>query len=60
LLFHVEADPALVKSWLDEPTMSTEASTVDRSLPKRIEREAPQYERRLRRLRESVLGALLT
>lgn len=60
LLFHVEVDPALARRWLDEPTMSTEASEVDRSLPGRIEKEAPQYERRLRRLRGVILDALLT
>jgi GMP synthase (glutamine-hydrolysing) len=44
LLFHVEADPTLVRRWLGEPTMRTEAVALDPGLPQRIEAEAPCYE----------------
>jgi GMP synthase (glutamine-hydrolysing) len=59
LLFHVEADPALVRRWLNEPAMRAEAAAVDPGLPARIEAEATQYERRLAHLQEAVLDALL-
>ena len=59
LLFHVEADPALVRCWLDEPTMRAEAVALNPGLPERIEAEAPRYERRLAYLQEAVLNALL-
>jgi GMP synthase (glutamine-hydrolysing) len=59
LLFHVEADSALVRRWLNEPAMRAEAAAQDPGLPERIEAEAPRYERRLAHLREAVLDALL-
>jgi GMP synthase (glutamine-hydrolysing) len=59
LLFHVEADSALVRRWLNEPAMRAEAAAQDPGLPERIEAEAPRYERRLAHLREAVLNALL-
>ena len=59
LLFHVEADPPLVRRWLKEPTMKAEAAALDPYLPERIEAEAPHYERRLVHLQEAVLDALL-
>ena len=59
LLFHVEADPALVRRWLNEPAMRAEAAAVDPGLPERIEAEASQYDRRLAHLQEAVLDALL-
>ncbi len=59
LLFHVEADPALVRCWLDEPTMRAEAVALNPGLPERIEAEAPRYEGRLVHLQEAVLDALL-
>ena len=59
LLFHVEADPALVRRWLNEPAMRAEADALDPGLPERIEAEAPRYERRLAHLQEAVLDALL-
>ena len=59
MLFHVEADPALVRRWLGEPTMRAEAAALDSGLPERIEAEAPRYERRLTYLQEAVLNALL-
>ena len=59
LLFHVEADPALVRCWLDEPTMRAEAAALDPVLPERIEAGAPRYEGRLSHLQEAVLDALL-
>jgi GMP synthase (glutamine-hydrolysing) len=59
LLFHVEADPALVRCWVEEPTMRAEAVTLNPGLPERIEAEAPRYEERLVPLQEAVLDALL-
>jgi GMP synthase (glutamine-hydrolysing) len=59
LLFHVEADPALVRRWLDEPSMRAEAAALDPVLPERLEAEAPRYEARLMHLQEAVLNALL-
>ncbi len=59
LLFHVEADPALVRRWLGEPAMRAQAVALDPGLPERIEAEAPWYERRLVHLQEAVLDALL-
>ena len=59
LLFHVEADLALVRRWLGEPAMRAEAAALDSGLPERIEAEAPRYERRLAYLQEAVLNALL-
>ena len=60
LLFHVEADPTLVRRWLGEPAMRAEAAALDSGLPERIEAEAPRYERRLAYLQEAVLNALLS
>ena len=54
LLFHVEADLALVRRWLGEPAMRAEAAALDSGLPERIEAEAPRYY-----LQEAVLNALL-
>jgi GMP synthase (glutamine-hydrolysing) len=59
LLFHVEASPALVRRWLDEPIMRAEAAALDPVLPERIEADAPHYEGRLVHLQEAVLDALL-
>lgn len=59
LLFHVEADPTLLRCWLNEPAMRAEAAALDPSLPERIEAEAPRYEARLVHLQEAVLDALL-
>ncbi len=59
LLFHVEADPTLVRRWLGEPTMRAEAVALDPGLPERIEAEAQWYEGRLAHLQEAVLDALL-
>ncbi|HEY6751682.1 MAG TPA: type 1 glutamine amidotransferase [Rubrobacteraceae bacterium] len=59
LLFHVEADPALVRRWLNEPAMRAEAAALDPGLPEQIEAEAPRYERRLAHSQEAVLDALL-
>jgi GMP synthase (glutamine-hydrolysing) len=59
LLFHVEADLALVRRWLGEPAMRAEAAALDSGLPERIEAEAPRYERRQAYLQEAVLNALL-
>jgi GMP synthase (glutamine-hydrolysing) len=59
LLFHVEADPTLVRRWLREPTMRAEAVALDPGLPERIEAEATCHEERLVRLQEAVLDALL-
>ncbi len=59
LLFHVEADPTLVRRWLDEPTMRAEAVALNPGLPERIEAEAPRYEGGLAHLQEAVLDALL-
>ena len=59
LLFHVEADPALVRRWLDEPSMKAEAAALDPGLPERLEAEAPRYEKRLVHLQDAVLEALL-
>jgi len=60
LLFHVEADPALVRRWLDEPIMKAEAAALDPVLPKRLEAGAHRYEGRLAHLQEAVLDALLS
>ena len=59
LLFHVEADLALVRRWLGEPAMRAEAAALDSGLPERIEAEAPRYEGRLAYLQEAVLDGLL-
>jgi GMP synthase (glutamine-hydrolysing) len=59
LLFHVEADPALVRRWLGEPAMRAQAVALDPGLPERIEAEAPWYEWHLVHLQEAVLDALL-
>jgi GMP synthase (glutamine-hydrolysing) len=59
LLFHVEADPTLVRRWLGEPAMRAEAVALDPDLPERIVTEAPRYEGRLAHLQEAVLDALL-
>lgn len=59
LLFHVEADEALVDAWLREPSMRDEAAALDPALPGRIRDEAPLHQSRLGPLRRSVLGALL-
>jgi len=59
LLFHVEADPTLVRRWLGEPAMRAEAEALDPDLPERIVTEAPRYEGRLAHLQEAVLDALL-
>ena len=59
LLFHVEADPALVRRWLDEPIMKAEATALDPLLPEQLEAEAPRYEGRLVHVQEAVLDALL-
>jgi hypothetical protein len=59
LLFHVEADPTLVRRWLGEPSMRAEAVALDPSLPERIETEAPRYQGGLAHLQEAVLDALL-
>ena len=55
----MEADPALIRRWLNEPAMRAEAAAVDPGLPERIEAEATQYERCLAHLQEAVLDALL-
>jgi GMP synthase (glutamine-hydrolysing) len=59
LLFHVEADPALVRRWLDEPSMKAEAAALDPGLPERLEAGATCYEERLVHLQDAVLEALL-
>ena len=59
LLFHVEADPALIRRWLEEPTMRAEAAALDPYLPERIVAEARWHEGRLVHLQEAVLDALL-
>ncbi|HEX2034024.1 MAG TPA: glutamine amidotransferase [Chloroflexota bacterium] len=59
LLFHVEADAALLEAWLQEPVMREEASRVDPSLPGEIARLAPVHLPALGRLQEAVVGALL-
>jgi GMP synthase (glutamine-hydrolysing) len=59
LLFHVEADEALVRAWLQEPAMWAEAAAVDPALPARIAAEAPRHQARLAPLRAAVVAALL-
>jgi GMP synthase (glutamine-hydrolysing) len=60
LLFHVEADPALVAGWLDEPTMRAEAAAVDPDLPERIRAAAAEHRDRLALLQKAVIEAALS
>ena len=60
LVFHVEADPALVESWVHQQSMRVEAATVDPTLPGRMLREAPNHVTRLAELQAAVVDGLLT
>jgi GMP synthase (glutamine-hydrolysing) len=59
LLFHLEADPSLISTWLEEPSMHAEATAVDAQLPGRIRADAPLHAPRLRELQDIVIGRLL-
>jgi GMP synthase (glutamine-hydrolysing) len=59
LLFHLEADPSLVDTWLDEPSMHAEAAAVDSQLPDRIRADAARHTPRLQELQNIVIGRLL-
>jgi GMP synthase (glutamine-hydrolysing) len=59
LLFHVEADEALVARWLAEPAMRAEAAALDPALPDRIAGGTASHQDGLRPLRAAVVEALL-
>jgi GMP synthase (glutamine-hydrolysing) len=60
LLFHIEVDAHLARTWIREPTMVAEVAALDPELPSRIATQALQYQDRCRELQAVAIDALLT